>query len=547
MAITPISQDSFSLFQKWFLRSAQSEEGDVSPIEYFTLQDPSIGKVRILAFDSEWIKMKVSAPEWQRETSGQEGNKKGFAAFCQNVIRVICLKQSISIVLPAFFEGLTHLDLSNNEITVLPEEGFSMLPSLEKLNLSNNYIATLKQGHWGGHEKNLCRLRKLDLSNNSIAALSPCVFEKLNFLEKLDLSYNKLANICEKAFSGLARLKELFLSENSRLHSFKGLRNLSNVRVLLLSHSNCEQLLFCCKSGLNFTGCKEMRCLDLSRNRIHTITSYWFVSSRFPYLQELNLSENHLTKIDNGLYQGLSQLRSLNLSNNHIVEMPSLSNLLHHWAQLEALDLSNNQLHQVIVSCSSPLGSCASLLSLNLSHNHLKYFPVQFPVPKLCKLDLSRNEIQIFTVNFFNNLTELIDLNISSNQLRWIQKNQFNALSKLTSLQLNCNQLSSLNKGCFNGLSQLSTLNLAHNKLHKLPAECVKDLTNLKTINLSFNQLKEMPERCFEGKCHLKTVQLSNNPITGTTSFFSTSSGTGGEKYQKYLLGQSRDGANELS
>ena len=71
----------------------------------------------------------------------------------------------------------------------------------------------------------------------------------------------------------------------------------------------------------NLKGCNNLRVIDLSWNKI---TSFGLNSSPFEdlaMLHDLLLSHNNLTKIDEKVFKGLSNLQNLDLSNNEIEDI----------------------------------------------------------------------------------------------------------------------------------------------------------------------------------------------------------------------------------
>ena len=78
-------------------------------------------------------------------------------------------------------------------------------------------------------------LTRLDLSNNQISILPNNIFSNLSELQTLILSYNKLQCIEEKAFSGLTKLRVLSLHGNDISmipdNSFKDLVSISHIAM----------------------------------------------------------------------------------------------------------------------------------------------------------------------------------------------------------------------------------------------------------------------------------------------------------------------------
>ena len=84
--------------------------------------------------------------------------------------------------------GCKHLDLSNKDITVLPDE-IGELTEIESLDLSFNHISKLPESI-----TKLTNLEELFLMRNSISEL-PENIGKLRNLKSLDVSFNPLKNL----------------------------------------------------------------------------------------------------------------------------------------------------------------------------------------------------------------------------------------------------------------------------------------------------------------------------------------------------------------
>uniref|UniRef100_UPI003AAE7AF3 toll-like receptor 12 n=1 Tax=Centroberyx gerrardi TaxID=166262 RepID=UPI003AAE7AF3 len=84
--------------------------------------------------------------------------------------------------------NLTSLLLPANYLTQINTDQFACMPLLEKLDLSNNYIAALVPRAFHG----LARLRILKLAQNHLTHLRSHYFEELPALEVLDLDGNRI-------------------------------------------------------------------------------------------------------------------------------------------------------------------------------------------------------------------------------------------------------------------------------------------------------------------------------------------------------------------
>lgn len=141
------------------------------------------------------------------------------------------------------FSALLHLhslDLSGNRLTLIHPEALSIPASpLQELNLSRSLynstsltdLATALR--WGG----LRGLLRLDLSGNQLTLLPPGIFSHLPSLRQLFLANNSLVAVYGGTFSGASHLQMLELTSNAfttfRTDALLELEGLGNIQILL--------------------------------------------------------------------------------------------------------------------------------------------------------------------------------------------------------------------------------------------------------------------------------------------------------------------------
>ncbi|KAI5625705.1 oligodendrocyte-myelin glycoprotein, partial [Silurus asotus] len=214
--------------------------------------------------------------------------------------------------------------------------------------------------------------------------------------------------------------------------------------------------------------------LNLSHNRLQNLDG---VLGHFAHLRILDISHNHLNHLPSGLPRALWDIHA---SVNRIHHLEK-NDTAYHW-NLQALDLSNNQLERVVfINNTLP-----SLRALNLSHNKFWTVPTNMPY----------------------NL-EMIDL--SHNFLLQILPGSLDRLARLSQFYLHANRFASVSEGVFNRLEALQLLTLGDN-----PWACEDE----QNITYLLNWMQQTPAKvlgcpCFIrptcGEAHLSTTRTRHS------------------------------------
>lgn len=207
---------------------------------------------------------------------------------CRGDLRfTICSRVSFT-QLPSRVPPTTELlDLSDNNITVVPERSFSMNRKLRMLLLQNNNISVVEDGAFSQLEF----LQKLDLSRNRISTLNEGFSAGLGFLRELQLANNRLTGLDSGCFLHLDGLQRLNLSGNP-IHSIQ-------VR--------------------SFAPMSTLRQLHLEGNRLTSLRSGIF--SMLRSLEVLNLAGNRISETETGVFKPLTSMTLLNLANNKLTSI----------------------------------------------------------------------------------------------------------------------------------------------------------------------------------------------------------------------------------
>ena len=318
-------------------------------------------------------------------------------------------------VTTAHLTGITRLRLRASGITILRENDFSGLNSLQDLWLSHNSLRSLPEGVFS----ELGSLKSLGLSGNSLDALPESVFMGLHSLQQLFLHDNRLHLLPEEVFRGLNNLRELTLYENSLSTLPEGV----------------------------FNGMDSLQGLILSNNNLSVLPERVF--SGLSRLEGLWLHGNALSSLPQGIFHGLNSLRSLLLGGNSLTSLPE--GVFSGLSSLEELWLSGNGVNAL------PEGIFRGLSNLE-------------------ELLLNGNSLRTLPEGVFRGLSSLDRLWLADNSLTTLPEGVFRGLKTLNQVILSRNSLSSLPVGVFRGLSGFSDLRLESNPLSELPRGIFDDV-----------------------------------------------------------------------
>ncbi|XP_012157480.1 uncharacterized protein LOC101458689 [Ceratitis capitata] len=168
---------------------------------------------------------------------------KDFEAF-QALQHLHLVNNRITRISPGAFKTLTNLltlDLSINELEMLPKERLQGLKLLRFLNISHNILKDLEE-----FSSDLAQLQTFDLSFNQLDRISKKTFRNLHGLVELYLMGNRMTVLSTDAFRFLRKLHVLDLRKNYfELVPIEALKPLeTNIKTLKLEenplHCSCD-------------------------------------------------------------------------------------------------------------------------------------------------------------------------------------------------------------------------------------------------------------------------------------------------------------------
>ncbi|XP_038058801.1 leucine-rich repeat-containing G-protein coupled receptor 5-like [Patiria miniata] len=342
-----------------------------------------------------------------------------------------------------------HLDLSFNNISILPADAFRHLPRLDTLILIGNRLSTL--------DKN--------------------VFRGLRNLDTLNLKLNRFQQVPRKAFRNddLANLRKLHLDSNwIRDVPADAFMNLTALHHLNLDHNQLSEVPTAALHHLS-----NLRILHLEYNSIPVVPDHAFAENS--HLMELILRHNKITHLSAHAFAGLPNLWVLEFLGNSITSIA-------HTAFRNLPALQNLIISEV---------------------KNLSVFPDLTGTTSLEHLGIERCSLRAIPANFCDNMTGLTSLNLHNNLIEGLPS--LAKCSSLEVLHLGTNKLTSLEGQPFSGLHDLYDLQLKENDISYIPADAFQSLSHLDTLSLNNNTIREIDSQAFASCTSLQYLDLSNN------------------------------------
>lgn len=272
-------------------------------------------------------------------------------------------------------------------------------------------------------------------------------------------------------------------------------------------------------SGLKFY--HELNYVDLSHNHLVRIQPGSFGSQG--KLVELHLNANKISQLSNRTFGGpqspMGSLVVLNLQNN-LIDVVEPGVFLYA-VNLAELDLSQNSIRSMNVTAFFGL---SNLRILKLDNNELTHVPDVFslrtPIPTTSGAGNNgggfggSDSFSTGDSNRFRHgvLTHLAELSLANNQIDKIRSDAFSAAKNLVSLDLRGCQISSIDPHAFRGLSVLRKLILTDNNLNSIPSSSFAPLIQLEVFRLGRNNFDRIPKFAFRDLKKLKTIEINGAP-----------------------------------
>uniref|UniRef100_A0A8K9X7Y4 Slit homolog 1a (Drosophila) n=1 Tax=Oncorhynchus mykiss TaxID=8022 RepID=A0A8K9X7Y4_ONCMY len=461
----------------------------------------------------------------------------------------------------AFFpyKKLRRIDLSNNQISEIAPDAFQGLRSLNSLVLYGNKITELPKGVFDG----LYALQLLLLNANKIHCVRANAFTDLQNLSLLSLYDNKIQTVAKGTFASLRAIQTLHLAQNPFICdcNMKWLADYLRSNPIETSGARCASPRRLANKRIGQIKSKKFRCsgtedtrlnnecnsdpvcppkcrcesnvVDCSNLRIKKIPEHIPISTT-----ELRLNNNEITTLEaTGVFKALSQLNNINLSNNKITEIED--GTFEGAGSVNELHLSANQLDSVRSGMFKGLDGLRMLMLRNnkIRCIHNNSFTGLHNVRLLSLYD---NQLTTITPGAFDTLQTLSTLNLLANsfncdcRLAWL--GDWLRSRKIVTGNPRCQRPAFLKEiplqdvalpdfRCEEGVEEMScvprpqcpsectcletVVRCSNNHLHALPKGIPRNVTEL---ILSYNSLRCIPSLAF-AHSPILSVAIGANPL----------------------------------
>ena len=414
-----------------------------------------------------------------------------------------CMKRNLTYI-PTLPSGIIELPFEGNYIKVLSAETFENLANLtiKTLNLASNGIERISSGTFAP----LNSLQKLDMTSNYLinaSQLSKSLGSIHKSLSTLILNDCGVNNISDDFFEGLieTNIETMFLQNNHmKLFNEVSFSRLRTLKTLDLSKNWISNFTYTANGTR--TGHSTVEYLNLSNNEFNHYTP-WFCDRGqppmplYPNLKSLNLSVNIIMIPLRNAWSCLKTLKQLDISGNVIKRIAN--NTFSDLVSLEKLYISD--IIHPIQTVQPTAFKNYNLKEFKFRNNRLKFRKhMSFPyksflrfTPNLISLDLGYNYFVNFPglefVDMLSDLPKLKVLNLDGAHLFHIPDNLLKNFN-LTQLHLKDNKISWINPVAFMNVTTLRYLDLGFNKITVINETLPSSLQHsLKVIDLSHNPL----------------------------------------------------------
>uniref|UniRef100_A0A0N5A498 LRRCT domain-containing protein n=1 Tax=Parastrongyloides trichosuri TaxID=131310 RepID=A0A0N5A498_PARTI len=311
------------------------------------------------------------------------------------ILRLVMNRNTLETIQNGAFNGnmldsLVELDLSDNNLRQVPQQGLTELRALRKIYLNRNRISTLSSTAFDNYVSR-DKLLKLELAGNRLtnaAFMNSNVLRSLTSLTELSLETNSLTQIPSYALAGC---RETLINLNLGLNQINqvpvGALDFPKLTSLSLEFNGIVTIIPQAFQGvpilqyLYLTGNKfptwnpemffyirQLRTLGIGETPISIIPEDAFKYT--PNLIRLEMSEAAVYQIDQGAFQRTKLIQAIIMNRNRLNEVRS--DYFTGLNDLYSIDLQNNRIERVD---DAAFANLPSIRHLDISYNLIQTMP----------------------------------------------------------------------------------------------------------------------------------------------------------------------------
>lgn len=342
-------------------------------------------------------------------------------------------------------------------------------------------------------------------------ALTPVnhMFRDLFYLEELVFKDCRFTTIPDYTLAGLTNLKNFSIFGADRLtftpRLFQKLMNLQNLEIIRSGFQSVP-VNFLCHST-------RIRSLIFSENEIFTLRDLKNLclvnATLLGQISRLDLSYNNIKEITEDFDAMFTGIELVNFVGNKIESI--VNNSCSELYDLTVLDLSRNRIKEFPLDF---LEYSDNLMQLGLSHNPIsRLFPVFSSLSNLRIFEAEHTHLDNNIWSDLNEKPQLESLNLAYCRLSLINKSVMNKLTSLIRLNLHSNSISRLSPNVFSSNRKLEVLILTNNSLIHLDENSLHGLTGLRHLDLSYNSLSAIHIDAFHDLINVEKLDMSYNEL----------------------------------
>ncbi|KAL7026929.1 hypothetical protein ACKWTF_005238 [Chironomus riparius] len=393
---------------------------------------------------------------------------------------------------------------NNKNVKYLPKNLFNIFPNLVEFSAENAGLTKINPQDFKGLKK----LKSLNLSANGLTNIDRESFKDLTSLEELILDDNDIEEFEEETFTHTKKLKKFRMKGNKlkTVHEtwLKDMPDLEEVSFTFSDPVVLQKQIFDKNPNLK----------DIDWNGIHYDGKLSEIDDAVVDTTEVNESRKEISckyeevpipesgetmtvcKIDESeIIDDSDYIIKSSPHNNKVKKFvmynnPNIKflprNLGKTFPMLEEIDVDNTAL---------------GVIDRESFYN----------LPLMKTLKMSRNKIQNFESDTFDDIPQLEELDLSDNDVELIKDGAFYKMNNLKDLKLGNNKINSIDPKTFKVMKNLRKISLPGNNIEFLDRHTFKNNPNIEEIDLSENDIESLNPRTFEKLRKLKRVLFKGN------------------------------------